>query len=85
METFYDGYVVNAVMDAVYSSAKSGHWEPVQLEAWRGAGVERIARDRREYDGRTIIKEEQMPDGRRKMILKDESTGEFADVVTETS
>ena len=28
-----------------------------------------------------MIKEEKMPDGRRKLILKDESTGEFSDVV----
>jgi hypothetical protein len=83
METFYDGYVVNAVMDACYAAAKSGKWEPVQLEDWRGVGVERIARARREHDGKTLIKEEKMPDGRRKLILKDESTGEFVDVVTE--
>jgi predicted dehydrogenase len=83
METFYDGYVVNAVMDAVYVSAKSGRWETVQLEDWRGRGVERITRERREHDGKTVIKEEQMPDGRRKLILKDESTGEFEDVVAE--
>jgi predicted dehydrogenase len=83
METFYDGYVVNAVMDACYAAAKSGKWEPVQLDDWRGRGVERIARTRREHDGKTVIKEEKMPDGRRKLILKDESTGEFLDVVTE--
>ena len=35
-ETFYDGYVVNAVMDACYRSAKSGAWEPVELFEWRG-------------------------------------------------
>ncbi len=35
-ETFYDGYVVNAVMDACYRSMKSGRWEPVGLEVWRG-------------------------------------------------
>ena len=28
-----------------------------------------------------MIKEEQMPDGRRKLILKDEQTGAFSDVV----
>jgi predicted dehydrogenase len=80
-ETFYDGYVVNAVMDAVYASAASGRWETVQLEDWRGGGVEKIARSRREHDGKTVIKEEQMPDGRRKLILKDEATGAFSDVV----
>jgi len=35
-ETFYDGYVVNAVMDACYRSIRSGRWEPVGLEVWRG-------------------------------------------------
>ena len=30
-----------------------------------------------------MIKEEKMPDGRSKLILKDEETGEFSDVVTE--
>jgi hypothetical protein len=80
-ETFYDGYVVNAVMDTCYASAKSRRWEPVQLPDWRGRGVERIGRSRREHDGKTVIKEEQMPDGRRKLILKDEATGAFADVV----
>ena len=34
-ETFYDGYVVNAIMDAAYRSAKAHAWEPVELE-WRG-------------------------------------------------
>jgi predicted dehydrogenase len=82
METFYDGYVVNAVMDACYRSAESGRWEPVQLD-WRGGEVGRIAPARREWDGKTLIKQEQMPDGRLKLILKDESTGEFSDVVTE--
>ena len=83
METFYDGYVVNAIIDACYRSAQSRRWEPVQLEDWRGAGVERITRARREYDGKTVIKEETMPDGRLKLILKDERTGEFVDVMSE--
>ena len=82
METFYDGYVVNAVMDACYRSAESRSWEPVQLEGWRGGETGRIAPTRREWDGKTLIKQEQMPDGRLKLILKDDATGEFADVVT---
>jgi predicted dehydrogenase len=80
-ETFYDGYVVNAVMDACYAAAKSGKWEPVRLDDWRGAGAERIATQARQWDGKTVIKEEKMPDGRLKMILKDEASGEFSDVV----
>jgi hypothetical protein len=81
MESFYDGYVVNAIIDACYRSAASRAWEPVQLVDWRGGGVKRIARGRREHDGKTVIKEEKMPDGRRKLILKDEQSGEFSDVV----
>jgi predicted dehydrogenase len=80
-ETFYDGYVVNAVIDACYRSARSGAWEDVALDDWRGRGADRIARERRTRDGKTVIKEEKMPDGRVKLILKDEQTGEFVDVV----
>ena len=83
-ETFYDGYVVNAVMDACYASAASGRWERVALADWRGGTTARIARERRELDGRTVIKQERMPDGRLKLILKDEQTGEFADVVRDS-
>jgi len=36
---------------------------------------------RRELDGRTLIKEERLPDGRLKLIVKDEATGDFADVI----
>ncbi|MGH3105200.1 MAG: Gfo/Idh/MocA family protein [Gaiellaceae bacterium] len=82
LESFYDGYVVNAIIDACYRSAEARAWEPVALDDWRGRGVERITRDRREHDGKTVIKEERMPDGRVKLILKDEDTGEFLDVVT---
>ncbi len=69
-ETFYDGYVVNAIMDACYRSAESRRWEPVELE-WRGGQTERIRREPATYDGHIVIKEETLPDGRRKLILKD--------------
>jgi len=49
METFYDGYVVNAIIDACYKSMKSGRWEPVEIEVWRGGddkpGAESAASD----------------------------------------
>jgi hypothetical protein len=79
-ETFYDGYVVNAVMDACYRAAASGRWEPVEL-AWRGGSTPRVARAASSYDGRTVIKRETLPDGRVKLILKDERTGDFEDRV----
>jgi len=31
-ETFRDGYIVNAVLDAGYRSMRSGCWEPVALD-----------------------------------------------------
>ncbi len=36
METFYDGYVVNAVIDACYRSMRSGRWAPVRLATPEG-------------------------------------------------
>jgi len=35
METFYDGYIVNAIIDACYRSMTSGRWERVKLAEWR--------------------------------------------------
>jgi predicted dehydrogenase len=77
-ETMYDGYVVNAIMDACYRSASSKQWEPVELE-WRHGTTARISKDALAYDGHTVIKSETLPDGRRKMILKDKDTGDFVD------
>ncbi|WP_462266801.1 Gfo/Idh/MocA family protein [Mucilaginibacter sp.] len=76
-ETFYDGYVVNAIIDAAYVSAKSGKWEPVQLDVWRGdtdtdATVAHTSFDEQYY----LIKEEILPNGEKKLILKDKTTGE---------
>jgi predicted dehydrogenase len=79
-ETFYDGYVVNTVMDACYKSAKSRQWEPVDVE-WRGGTTPRIAPTPEYLDGLVVIKREILPDGRHKLILKDEATGDFTDRV----
>jgi predicted dehydrogenase len=79
-ETFYDGYVVNAIMDACYRSARSRRWEPVELE-WRGgaaAGAARRAGGEVE-PGYLLIKEERMPDGRTKRILKHKETGQVVE------
>jgi hypothetical protein len=78
-ETFYDGYVVNAVMDAAYRSAKSRAWAPVELFEWRGGSTGRIARTTETYEGQTVIKRELLPDGRTKLILKDPASGNFTD------
>ncbi|MDT7947262.1 MAG: Gfo/Idh/MocA family oxidoreductase [Thermoflexus sp.] len=82
METYYDGYVVNAIIDACYRSARSRRWEPVELEIWRGLEqVERIRVAAPERDGKVVIKQERMPDGRTKWILKDQRTGEITEEI----
>jgi len=77
-ETFYDGYVVNAIMDAAYRSAKSNAWAPVDLE-WRGGTTPRMATVPETFDGQVVIKRETLPDGRNKLILKDPASGDFTD------
>ncbi|MBK8881497.1 MAG: Gfo/Idh/MocA family oxidoreductase [Bacteroidales bacterium] len=77
-ETFYDGYVVNAIMDACYKSAETRKWEPVELSDWRGkegvsANVDLIDFD----DLHFLIKREKMPDGNTKLMLKEKSTGKI--------
>jgi predicted dehydrogenase len=79
-ETFYDGYVVNAIMDACYRSARAHGWAPVELD-WRGGSTPRIASQAETYEGQVVIKREILPDGRHKLILKDPSTGDFTDRV----
>jgi predicted dehydrogenase len=77
MEDFYDGYVVNAIMDAAYKSVESKKWEPVMLEVWRGQSEEESRRGSfKEYDkDHWLIKEEKMPDGSNKLILKEKVSG----------
>ena len=78
METFYDGYIVNAVMDACYRSIKSGRWEPVELELWRGSEKAEDEAAAVDYDDNyLLVKEEKMPDGRMKLILKDRKSGKI--------
>jgi hypothetical protein len=84
METFYDGYVVNAIMDACYKSAKTKKWEPVELEVWRGKEGEDRQDQYKEYDqDHYLIKEELLPDGRKKLILKEKAGGKVVQRVTE--
>ena len=82
METFYDGYVVNAIMDAAYRSAKSKRWEPIELKEWRGLPDDEVqVKKELDYDeNHWLLKEEVMPDGSRKLLLKDKSTGELKQV-----
>lgn len=77
-ETFYDGYVVNEIMDACYRSAQTKKWEPVHLSVWRGRDMTPKISAFREYDqDNLLVKEETMPDGRVKLILKNKLTGKI--------
>ncbi len=78
METLYDGYVVNAIIDACYKSAKTKQWEPIEME-WRGGEVDRET-ESAETDAQFVtLKTERMPDGRLKRIVKDRETGEISE------
>ncbi|QOR76856.1 MAG: Gfo/Idh/MocA family oxidoreductase [Thermoflavifilum sp.] len=81
-ETFYDGYVVNAILDAAYRSARSKQWEPVQLDVWRGKIEVHTQKQLPDYDERYyLVKEEITHYGARKLILKDKQTGEIIEKV----
>ena len=82
METLYDGYVVNAIIDACYKSAKTKQWEPIEME-WRGGETDRETAST-ETDARYVtLKTERMPDGRLKRIVKDRETGEISERIEE--
>jgi predicted dehydrogenase len=75
-ESFYDGYVVNSIIDACYKSAETRKWEPVIIEDWRGkkgasSNVELIDFDETYF----LIKKEKMPDGKMKVMLKEKKSG----------
>lgn len=82
MESFYDGYVVNAIMDACYKSAGSKKWEPVVLDVWRGKTEVEKQDTYVDYDqDHYLIKTERLPDGRKKLILKKKAGGEVVQQV----
>ena len=76
-ETFYDGYVVNEIVDAAYRSMRSKQWESIELPIWRGLEENpRRSAPRVFDDEHFLIKEERMPDGSVKRILKNRQSGE---------
>ncbi|HSZ86387.1 MAG TPA: Gfo/Idh/MocA family oxidoreductase, partial [Puia sp.] len=83
-ETFYDGYVVNSILDAAYRSAKSKIWEPVKLDIWRGkVGVSKDSH-LVDYDAENyLVKEEITHYGAKKVIIKNKKTGKISEKVLE--
>lgn len=81
-ESFYDGYIVNEIMDACYRSARTKKWEPVRLRTWKGAEkTEKISVFQEFDEDHLLVKEETMPDGSVKLILKDKNTGEITQTI----
>jgi predicted dehydrogenase len=75
-EDFYDGYVVNAIIDAAYASIRTKQWETVQLPLWRGGSQTTAASAARDYDAEhELIKRERMLDGSAKLILRHKASG----------
>ena len=83
-ETFYDGYVVNSVLDAAYKSAKTKQWEPVILDVWRGKSGFTKDSHLQEYDSENyLVKEEVTHYGAKKVILKNKKSGKIVEKVLE--
>ncbi len=83
-ETFYDGYIVNAIIDAAYKSAKTKLWEPIELEVWRGKTGLGKESHLTEYDADNyLIKEETTHYGAKKLILKNKYTGKIEERILE--
>jgi hypothetical protein len=75
-ENFYDGYITNAIIDAAYLSMKSKQWEPIIIEDWRGEIQEIKEKKWQDYDEEYyLIKEEILPNGIKKSIIKNKKTG----------
>jgi predicted dehydrogenase len=79
-ETFYDGYIVNCILDAAYKSAKTKLWEPVQLDFWRGKTGLTKESHLVEFDAdHYLVKEEMTHYGAKKLILKHKTTGKITE------
>ncbi|MES2645927.1 MAG: Gfo/Idh/MocA family oxidoreductase [Bacteroidota bacterium] len=77
MESFYDGYVVNAILDAAFLSAGTKQWEPVIIDDWRGDELTGEQAKFTSFNNEFyLIKTEVLPNGEEKLILKNKLTGE---------
>jgi hypothetical protein len=84
VETFYDGYVVNAIIDAAYASVRSKSWEPIRLDDWRGDPDSPPLSESRVYDDQhLLIKREHLPNGQVRVILRHRETGKISQITTD--
>jgi predicted dehydrogenase len=81
LESFYDGYIVNAILDAAYRSAETKIWEPVIIDDWRGDELDNSKVEINSFDDEHyLIKEEILPNGDTKTILKHKVTGKISQI-----
>lgn len=83
IETFYDGYVVNSIIDACFVSAESGKWEPVQIDDWPYSPAPRVTRAAETFEGHPVIKRELLPDGRSKVMYQHSESGQVLEKVAD--
>ncbi|HEX7458480.1 MAG TPA: gfo/Idh/MocA family oxidoreductase, partial [Ginsengibacter sp.] len=59
-----------------YLSAKTKKWEPILIEDWRGVAGKKETKQMTSYDeDHYLIKEEVLPSGEKKFIVKNKKTG----------
>jgi predicted dehydrogenase len=75
-ENFFDGYVVNSIVDAAYRSIESKRWEPIELVRWEHVQGDQNSNSKQEGDFE-IIKRELLPDGTERRIVKNRKTGQI--------
>ena len=81
-ETFYDGYIVNAIIDASYKSIKSKKWEEINLEIWRGKNNVKKINTLEDFDEKFyLVKEEITHYGDKKLILKRKEDGKIIEKI----
>jgi len=67
---------------ACYKAAETKKWEPVEIKQWRGSSDDKKEVALKEYNkDHYLIKEEKMPNGNLKIILKDKKTGAISQVI----
>ena len=82
LETFYDGYIVNSIIDASYKSIKTKKWEKINLDIWRGKeGVKKINTLENHDETYYLVKEEITHYGDKKLILKNKKDGKIIEKI----
>jgi hypothetical protein len=75
---------VNAIIDSAYLSMQSKQWELVNLPVWRGRENVESVKSFREFDDQhLLVKEEKMPNGKTKLILRHKQSGDISERISD--